>query len=138
MNQFPDAYEYGFAIQDYDAVERSLAKDPRQALVSFGELQTTLLHAAAYDGQVHLVKLLLTLGADIDAREVNGRTPLHHAANNGHQEVIEYLVRQGADVNAIDMTEMTPLMWIKISRSCWGEKKAQLLEFLRGAGATEI
>lgn len=116
----PPAFE-GFLQQDYSNVIESLTQDPRQATVVFGDIETTLLHAASYDGQTAIIELLIELGADVNAKESNGRTPLHHAANNGHLEVIELLVRCGADLEASDGEGMTALKWAKISRT--GRKK---------------
>jgi ankyrin repeat protein len=126
------AFTEGFLQQDYDRVLSSLQEDPGQAALTFGTLRTTLLHAASYDGRAEIAELLIRLGADVHAREVNGRTPLHHAANNGHLDVIDVLVRNGADVEAKDVQGMTPLMWGAISRS--GRKK-EIVEKLRQYGA---
>jgi len=124
----PAAYTEGFLKEDYDAVLKLLEQEPEQAQVVFGNLATTLLHAAAYDGQLAIVQQLITLDADLNAKEINGRTPLHHAANNGHLKVIEVLVRAGADMEIRDVEDMTPLMWGKISRS--GRKKEIVAKLL--------
>jgi ankyrin repeat protein len=128
----PPAYTEGFLRQDYEKVMESLNADPSQATLSFGDLHTTLLHAAAYDGKAEIAKLLLQLGADVNAREVNGRTPLHHAANNGHLDVIDVLVCHGTDIEAKDNGGMTPLMWGRISRS---GRSQQVVEKLLQYGA---
>jgi ankyrin repeat protein len=124
----PPAYTEGFLQQDYARVGASLRDDPGQARLSFGSLRTTLLHAACYDGRADLAELLIRLGADVNAREVNGRTPLHDAANHGHLDVIDVLVRHGASLEARDNGGMTPLMWGRISRS--GRGKAVVAKLL--------
>jgi len=128
----PPAYVEGFLEQDYGKVLKSLEQDPAQARLVFGEIKTTLLHAAAYDGQCAIVERLIGLGANVDARESNGRTPLHHAANNGHLEVIELLVRSGADIEARDVEGITPLMWGRISRT---GRKSEIAAKLLSLGA---
>lgn len=128
----PVAYTEGFLQQNYERVLSSLREDPTQAALSFGLLHTTLLHAACYDGRADLAELLIRLGADVHAREVNGRTPLHDAATNGHPDVIDVLVRHGADIEAVDGQGMTPLMCGAISRT--GRSK-QIVEKLRQCGA---
>jgi ankyrin repeat protein len=128
----PVAYTEGFLQQDYERVLSSLREDPSQATLSFGFLRTTLLHAASYDGRADIAELLIQLGADVHAREVNGRTPLHDAANNGHLEVIDVLIRHGARLDAIDGEGMTPLMWGTISRS---GRKQEVVAKLKGYGA---
>lgn len=128
----PIAYAKGFARQDYDFVIASLREDPSQATLSFSKLQTTLLHAACYDGRADIAEFLIELGANVHACEVNGRTPLHHAANNGHLNVIEVLIRHGAGLQVKDSVGMTPLMWGEISRS--GQKQ-QVVDMLKSYGA---
>jgi ankyrin repeat protein len=128
----PIAYTEGFLKQDYQRVLSSLREDPGQAALSFGNLHTTLLHAACYDGRADIAELLIRLGADVNAREVNGRTPLHHAANNGHLDVIDVLVCHGARLDVQDIQGMTPLMWGQISRS---GRKQEIVAKLRSYGA---
>jgi ankyrin repeat protein len=131
-NPSPPAYDEGVLMQDYDRVVASLREDPSQARLSYGFRNSTLLHAAAYDGEVDAIKLLISIGADINAKEINGRTPLHLAANNGQLDAIETLVRNGADIEAKDGHEMTPLMWGRISRSLC---KDQIVPLLLSLGA---
>lgn len=53
------------------------------------------LHIAASSGQVELVRLLLRLGADLEAREaLAGRTALHLAVENGCRSVIAFLLQE--------------------------------------------
>jgi len=56
------------------------------------EAKQTPLHWAAAEGQVEIVRLLLTkFGADANATDSAGRTPLHMATINGHVEVARFL-----------------------------------------------
>ena len=60
----------------------------------------TLLHWASSYRQVHLVKYLLSRGADINAKS-QGQTVLYEqVANWGDRSIIEVLLKAGADVNA--------------------------------------
>ncbi|MCY4647264.1 MAG: ankyrin repeat domain-containing protein [Gammaproteobacteria bacterium] len=45
--------------------------------------------------------LVEELGADVNARDLDARTPLHNAASRGDNEVIMYLIERGADVHAV-------------------------------------
>ena len=51
----------------------------------------TALFCSAHEGNVSLTKLLLALGADAEARDVNGVTPLFWAEAQGHAEVAALL-----------------------------------------------
>ncbi len=64
---YPKAYSEGLLKQDYKKVMASL--DPIQQY-TMGNSQSSI-----------------SLGADVNAREINGRTPLRDAANQGHLDV---------------------------------------------------
>jgi hypothetical protein len=72
----------------------------------------TLLHEAAGDNKITVVKFLLSYGADVSTRgsvkNVYKHTPLHRAANEGNIEVAKYLVANGADVAVEDCNGKTP------------------------------
>ena len=74
---------------------------------------TTPLHKAASQGKHEFVGLLLEHGADVLARDINGRTALHVALHSFHMGRIlataEILLKDGADVNARDADGQTPL-----------------------------
>ena len=48
-------------------------------------------------------------GADVNARNVNQRTPLHYAAQWGHHDVVIALLVNGADIEARDRNGQTAL-----------------------------
>lgn len=67
----------------------------------------TLLHLASYEGRATVVQLLLQRGANVGARDDEGRTPLHLVTS---AEAAESLVRLGrADIHALDHQRRTPL-----------------------------
>ena len=70
---------------------------------------TTLLHIAAYNPEVEVLKYLISQGADVNAKDNDGETPLHHTVFNSNIEVLKYLVSQGVDVNAKNNNGRTPL-----------------------------
>ena len=51
---------------------------------------------------VETVKLLLELGADVNAVDGDGRTALHGAAHKGRNDVVQLLVDHGAKLDARD------------------------------------
>ena len=60
------------------------------------------LHAAAVLGSADEVRRLAGGGADLNARDGNGRTPLHVAAFQGHGEAARALIAAGADPGLLD------------------------------------
>ncbi|RYP53253.1 hypothetical protein DL768_001757 [Monosporascus sp. mg162] len=70
----------------------------------------TLLHLAAYLGNVAWAKMLLSKHARLISRKDNyGRTPLSWAVNRGHRDMVELLLDHGARVNAKDRSKLTAL-----------------------------
>eukprot|EP00696_Hemimastix_kukwesjijk_P005018 gnl/Hemi2/163_TR47_c0_g1_i1.p1 gnl/Hemi2/163_TR47_c0_g1~~gnl/Hemi2/163_TR47_c0_g1_i1.p1 ORF type:complete len:417 (+),score=48.66 gnl/Hemi2/163_TR47_c0_g1_i1:89-1339(+) len=73
----------------------------------------TPLHFAAEMGMVGVLRLLVQLGASVDARTTDsklwsvyhsgGRTPLHSAAIKGQDQCVEALLTSGADLSAQDL-----------------------------------
>jgi ankyrin repeat protein/beta-lactamase regulating signal transducer with metallopeptidase domain/Tol biopolymer transport system component len=60
-------------------------------------------------GDLEQVRLLLSKGAGVSAKDEQGRTPLHWAAWYGRGEVAELLIAKAADVNETDASRQTPL-----------------------------
>ena len=60
------------------------------------------------------LRVLIMLGADVNARNTNGATPLMlAAARNKDPAVIEALIDMGANINTKDNNGRTPLMWAR-------------------------
>jgi len=71
----------------------------------------TAFEAAAAEGEVPLVELLLVDGLDVNVRDGAGRTLLSWAAQRGHPDAVELLLRHGADINIRDHAGKTALAW---------------------------
>ncbi len=75
------------------------------------EMLNNKLLNAAMNGQIDLVKYLIVMGADKEARNENGYTPLHMASYKGHLSTVEFLIAKGADKEAKDKNHgTTPLL----------------------------
>ncbi|GHT20696.1 hypothetical protein FACS189419_00260 [Planctomycetales bacterium] len=81
-----------------------------KAVISLYGQDGISLHIAANNGNVAVVKYLVSKGADVNAKTESGGTLLHVAAAwNENVEVAKYLVSKGADVNAKTESGFTPL-----------------------------
>ena len=70
-------------------------------------------HDIENDGHMKILEKLLSLGAEVDPRDIGGRTPLSVAVTTGSNHVTlklaERLIKAGADVNSKDRMGFTPL-----------------------------
>lgn len=71
----------------------------------------TPLCAAAQQGELGAMELLLMRGAAVDGPGRDGRTPLMSAGSKGRLDMVEYLLGKGADVNATKADGTTALFW---------------------------
>lgn len=73
----------------------------------------TPLHAAAENGLIEMVELLIANGAQVSAKsKFDASTPLHHAAEKGFVEIAEILISNGAQMNTHGgFNSGTPLLY---------------------------
>lgn len=90
-----------------------------------GVLRSTPLHWAARQGHIMMCAFLVTNGAKMGLRDVEGFTPLHVAAQSGATAVVGYLVARGHCVDSLDDSRLTPAMWA--ASKCTGRDPLQLL-----------
>jgi ankyrin repeat protein len=64
-------------------------------------LEISPLHYACFFGSRESIDLLLDLGADINARDVDGATCLHYSINRRCLKTVKKLVMRGADKNIL-------------------------------------
>ena len=68
------------------------------------------MHAASGLGHLNLVRLLIELGADVDAADEDGKTLLHRAISLKNDYVIaKLLIQKGADLANVAVGNRKPL-----------------------------
>ena len=84
---------------------------------------------ASEAGDLAMVKSLLAQGANVEARDVRGRTALLAATHANRVEVARLLIAAGADVNARDAIEDSPYLY------AGAEGRLEILKLTLAAGA---
>jgi ankyrin repeat protein len=119
-------------VGDVDAIKRlvTAGANPNQKKQSFNIEGDTALHLAARSDKPEAIRILIELGAKVNAKDNHGSTALMvAAANNASESTIDLLLDLGADINAQDKAGGTALT---AAAFCGKEKAvAQLLK--RGA-----
>ena len=70
---------------------------------------TTSLHLMCFHGNLGMVKLLVEMYGNSEAKDENQRTPLHLACQQGHLEIAQYLhYEQGCNLQYEDKEGWTP------------------------------
>jgi len=85
-----------------------------------------------YPSILHVTKILVEFGADIESEDNNGWTPLLHAIQQENISAIEYLIKKGADVNVTSEGGWTPLMEARMVNNF------KITELLKQNGAKEV
>lgn len=67
------------------------------------------LHVAAKQNAIHLARLLIVKGADVNSRDLSSRTPLHIAAHYADSAMVELLLANGAETQVKDWRGVSPL-----------------------------
>ena len=84
--------------------------EKRRVLPEIAHQDDNLLHCAVRDGNLYLVKRLITDGESVNQRNENGLTPLYYASHQKNSaRVLRYLVQSGAYVNNEDKDGLTSL-----------------------------
>jgi ankyrin repeat protein len=109
---------------------RMLVKSGADINIKTGPSQRTALHHAATDVKCSsTARILMYLGADINAQEHNGRTPLHYAIDHGLLDIVEVLLAAQSDLQIGDKLGYKPLALAVV------EKKTDLVDLLLKYGA---
>ena len=86
---------------------------PEVALDEGVSLYDDAVYAAAQNGHIEIVKLLIQNGADVNALGICNRTALHDAAENGHVDIAKVLIQNGADVHALDQWKRNAIHYVQ-------------------------
>jgi ankyrin repeat protein len=95
------------AFLDRTAVVRKLIQHGADVNVTSRKQVTPLMEAASHSPRI--VDLLISRGANVNARDVLGGTALMMAARGGRGDIVRVLIKAGADVNAKDNEGRTAL-----------------------------
>lgn len=71
----------------------------------------TMLHAAAWEGDVAQARALIEKGAQVNHVDSAGETALHGAAASGHAAMVLFLLSQGAQPDIQETLGLTALHW---------------------------
>ena len=74
------------------------------------KLKDKLLLAAAEKNRIWLAGLMLTFGANIEAKGELGYTALSLASRDGYLSMVKFLISKGANVNTQSYLKRTPMM----------------------------
>jgi len=106
-----DKNMYAFINAKHDSGQTALKKHGAKEISStkVENNQAKTLHEAAANGDIELVKSLISSGADVNAPGNWGWTPLYTAAAIGHGDIVSLLIAKGANVDTPSELGMTPL-----------------------------
>ena len=99
-----------------------------------GELGYSLVGMAVAKCNKDTLNLLLSLGADLNSKDLKGRTPLHYAAEYNYYEMAKVLIEVGADVSVVNIWGNTPL-WVAVFNVKGNLSKHPLVRLLIDSGA---
>lgn len=69
---------------------------------SMDNFKRTPMHYASCNGNLTIIKQLMSTGANLDTQDCDGRTPLIKAVECGHNDIVRLLVNAGAKVDLAD------------------------------------
>ncbi|CAG8972231.1 hypothetical protein HYALB_00001629 [Hymenoscyphus albidus] len=91
-------------------MELLLRESSLKSSFTHGYLENTPLHNAVYCGSSNATKLLISLGAKVNAADNQGDTPLHVAANRDgrYNECVSALLDNGSNLTVVNKRGHTP------------------------------
>ena len=74
-------------------------------------VRRTPLNCAAFYGHARVIEVLVSLKADINAKDKLKTTPLQLAAKEGHVTAVETLLKHQASMTSLDQRKFNALDW---------------------------
>ena len=99
------------------------------------------MHVAAAYGQIKSLETLLKMGADIEGRGFQGRTPLMAAGCTGQVEAVEFLINKGAKMSALtddNYGDSVIHLAAYFGKLCCARTVTHVVISLRNSGRTEV
>ena len=104
-------------------------KEMLQFLLNNGVTGNNAIYQVSLNGDTDTLKQLLAQGADVNAKNQEGKTALMGAAKKGQSEVVKILLDAKADINAQDASGKTALIYAAKNSSL------EVVKLLLAAGA---
>ena len=111
-NEIARQFIYAVFLANVGRVNAMLRDNPKLVQERYARGDTALHHATR-NGDLEIVKQLVSSGADVNAMADHGHFPLYCAAGHGHVETTRYLVENGADLQARLSDGKTVIEWLK-------------------------
>jgi len=90
------------------------------------------LFNAAKEGNKEAIKLLISVGVNLNAKNKNGETALMKASVNGNEDIVKLLIKIGADINAKNKYGSTALMYASANNY------KEMVDLLKRYGAKDV
>ena len=119
-NKFNEALYNYWKAKDYENIKKAVDAGANVNLPvddNNPNYNETMLSKAVMDRDITAVNFLISLGADVNAKNSNNDTPLHTATfyYGGNTKILQILIANGANVNAKGVRNFTPLDMLKFS-----------------------
>lgn len=82
------------------------------------------------DNMLHIARLLLEKGADVDMQDIDGRTPMHHAVLAGAEAMVRLLLEFTPDLYLVDSGWQTPVETAR-AKTTGGDEEAEIFRLLQ-------
>lgn len=111
-NEIARQFIYAVFLANVERVNAMLRDEPELVQERYARGDTALHHATR-NGDLEIVKQLVSSGTDVNAIADQGHFPLYCAAGHGHVETTQYLIKNGADLQARLTDGKTVTEWLK-------------------------